>query len=187
MRETVISTVNLSGGSHSMLPNQCQPYGRQKVSHHKQTNKEVCTNIMINWWLCPSQHPDGLNYWWQVCVLARKSSLQGKIWEDRRVMIQNMTPTTSKKKKEVVAKIWLAQELKFWFIMIMTEFISPPAFWQYNEDNATASKWDLFYIRTNESYNEVGRWQQLVNIRQVGSGKREQKDKNAETTDNWSN
>ena len=62
-RETVISTVNLSGGSHSMLPNQCRPYGRQKVRHRKQTNKEVRTNIMINWWLCPSQQPAGLNYW----------------------------------------------------------------------------------------------------------------------------
>lgn len=62
-RETAISTLNLSGGSRSMLPNQWQPYGRQKVRHRKQTNKEVRTNIMINWWLCPSQQPAGLNYW----------------------------------------------------------------------------------------------------------------------------
>ena len=54
MQETVISTVNLSGVSHSMLPNQCQPYGKQKVGHQKQTNKEESSNIMINRWLCPS-------------------------------------------------------------------------------------------------------------------------------------
>lgn len=43
--------------THSMLPNQWQPYGRQKVRHNKQTNKEVRPNIMLNGWLCPSQQP----------------------------------------------------------------------------------------------------------------------------------
>lgn len=47
MRETAIS-IDLSGESHSMLPNQWRPYGRQRVRQHKQTNKEVRTNIMIN-------------------------------------------------------------------------------------------------------------------------------------------
>lgn len=146
VRETVISTVNLSGGSHSMLPNQCRPYGRQKVRHHKQTNKEVCTNIMINWWLSPSQHPATTSWidllMASLCGSTEKKSagkdLRGQASYDPKYDTHHF-------KKKVAAKVLLAQELKLWFIMIMTEPISPPAFWKYNEDNATASKLDLFF------------------------------------------
>lgn len=128
MREMDISTVNLSGGSQSVLPNQCWPYGRQKVRHHMQTNKEVRTNIMINWWLCPSQQPAGLNYWQQVCIEARKRSLHGKIWEDKRVMFQNMTPTTWGKKSVECVYSYKSIAYKRY-----RELISPPAFWNYED------------------------------------------------------